>query len=77
MVELHDVLLAGVRDRERQPGELRTTQNWIGCPGATTETATFVPPPPGELAGLLSDLERFVHEDPRPGAGRTGSSIWS
>jgi Fic family protein len=63
--EVHSVLLAGVRGRERQPGELRTTQNWIGPPGATIETATFVPPPPGELAGLLSDLERFVHEDPQ------------
>jgi Fic family protein len=61
--EMHGVLLAGVRGRERQPGELRTTQNGIGSPGATIETATFVPPPPGELAGLLSDLERFVHED--------------
>ncbi len=63
--EMHGVLLAGVRGRDRQPGELRTTQNWIGPPGATIETATFVPPPPGELAGLLSDLERFVHEDPQ------------
>jgi Fic family protein len=63
--EMHGVLLAGVRGRERQPGELRTTQNWIGPSGATIETATFVPPPPGELAGLLSDLERFVHDDPQ------------
>jgi len=63
--EMHGVLLAGVRGREHQPGELRTTQNWIGSRGATIETATFVPPPPGELAGLLSDLERFVHEDPQ------------
>ena len=62
--EMHGVLLAGVRGRDRQPGELRTTQNWIGSPGATRETATFVPPP-GELAGLLSDLEGFVHEDPQ------------
>ncbi len=63
--EMHGVLLAGVRGRDRQPGELRSTQNWIGPPGATIETATFVPPPPDELAGLLSDLERFVHEDPQ------------
>ena len=63
--EMHGVILAGVRGRERQPGELRTTQNWIGPPGATIETATFVPPPPGELGGLLTDLERFVHDDPQ------------
>lgn len=61
--ELHAVILAGVRGRQRQPGELRTTQNWIGPGGATIETATFVPPPPDEIAGLLTDLERFMHED--------------
>lgn len=63
--EMHAVILAGVRGRDRQPGEVRTTQNWIGPAGATIETATFVPPPPDELAGLLTDLEFFVNEDPR------------
>ena len=62
--EMHGVILAGVRGRDRQPGELRSTQNWIGPAGATLESATFVPPPPGEIAELLTDLERFVHEDP-------------
>lgn len=62
--EMHAVILAGVRGRDRQPGEIRSTQNWIGPPGATIETATFVPPPPDELSGLLTDLEQFVHEDP-------------
>lgn len=62
--EMHAVILAGVRGRHRQPGELRTSQNWIGPPGATIETASFVPPPPGELGALLSDLERFIHEEP-------------
>lgn len=62
--EMHAVLLAGVRGRERQPGEIRSTQNWIGPPGATIETATFVPPPPDEIGPLLTDLERFVHENP-------------
>lgn len=63
--EMHAVLLAGVRGRDRQPGELRTTQNWVGSVGATIETATFVPPPPDEIGDLLSDLERFVHEEPQ------------
>jgi Fic family protein len=63
--EMHAVILAGVRGRERQPGAIRTSQNWIGGLGATMENATFVPPPPVELGDLLSDLERFVHEKPR------------
>lgn len=63
--EMHAVILAGVRGRNRQPGELRTTQNWIGSTGATIDTAVFVPPPPSEVGSLLSDLERFVHEEPQ------------
>ncbi|GIU93178.1 MAG: cell filamentation protein Fic [Acidimicrobiia bacterium] len=61
--EMHAVLLDGVRGRDRHPGELRTSQNWIGGPGATIETASFVPPPPEELGPLLADWERFVHEN--------------
>ncbi|MFN0092685.1 MAG: Fic family protein [Acidimicrobiales bacterium] len=63
--ELHAIILDGVRGRTRQPGEIRTSQNWIGSPDATVSTATFVPPPPAEIGGLLDDLERFVHEDPQ------------
>lgn len=63
--EMHAVILAGVRGRDLQPGDLRTTQNWIGSAGATIDMATFVPPPPEELADLLSDLERFIHENPQ------------
>jgi Fic family protein len=61
--EMHRRLLAGVRGRERMPGEFRTTQNWVGDSGSTIETARFVPPPPEELPGLLADWERYAHED--------------
>lgn len=61
--ELHRRLLAGVRGRERMPGEFRTSQNWIGAGNSTIETARFVPPPPDELPDLLGDWERFAHED--------------
>jgi Fic family protein len=64
---MHEILLAGVRGRERQPGELRRSQNWTGAPGATPETAIFVPPPPEELGDLLADWERFANlEDGLP-----------
>lgn len=62
--EIHKRLMAGVRGRDLAPGEFRTTQNWIGPPGSTIESAPFVPPPPSELPELLSDWERFVHEEP-------------
>jgi Fic family protein len=60
--EMHRRLLAGVRGRERAPGEFRTTQNWVGESGSTIESARFVPPPPGELPALLADWERYAHE---------------
>jgi Fic family protein len=63
--EMHGRLMAGVRGRELAPGELRTTQNWIGAPGSTVETAQFVPPPPAELPSLLADWEHFAHEEPQ------------
>jgi Fic family protein len=63
LCEMHRRLMAGVRGRERSPGELRLTQNWIGAPGSTIETARFVPPPAAELPELLADWERFANED--------------
>ena len=60
--EMHQILMDGVRGRDRLPGEIRSTQNWLGPPGATLGDAVFVPPPPGELSDLLSDWERFAHD---------------
>ncbi len=60
--EIHTELMRGVRGGRLQPGELRTSQNWIGPSGCTLATATFVPPPPHEVPQVLSDLERFLHD---------------
>jgi Fic family protein len=60
--EIHAKLLTGVRGADRQPGELRRVQNWIGPAGSTLATATFVPPPPGAVPDALADLERFLHD---------------
>lgn len=61
--EIHERLLRGVRGANLTPGDLRTSQNWIGPAGCTLNTATFVPPPPHEVATALGQLERFMHDD--------------
>ncbi len=59
--EIHAGLMRGVRGGRLTPGELRTSQNWIGPAGCRLATATFVPPPPREVPQALSDLEQFLH----------------
>ena len=65
--EIHARLMHGARGGRLTPGEVRTTQNWIGPGGCSLREATFVPPPPQEVPQALSDLERFLHiESPPP-----------
>jgi Fic family protein len=65
--EIHAELMRGVRGGKLQPGELRTSQNWIGPAGSTLNTAAFVPPPHHEVANALGALENFLHSsDPLP-----------
>lgn len=61
--ELHEKLMHGVRGKHANPGELRRSQNWIGPGGSTLRDALFVPPPPHEVERLLSDLEKFIHDE--------------
>lgn len=61
--EIHAELLQDVRGSHLTPGELRTSQNWIGPSGCTLNEATFVPPPHHEVAQQLAELEEFLHTD--------------
>ncbi len=67
MRELHERLMTGVRGGHATPGAVRTSQNWIGSPGAMLNDATYVPPPVPEMADALTALEQYVHsDDPTP-----------
>ena len=62
--EMHAILLADGRGAEKQPGEFRRSQNWIG--GSRPGNAAFVPPPPDRLDDCLSNLERYLHATANP-----------
>ncbi len=60
--ELHEQLMQGVRGGDKNPGNFRTHQNFIGTLGSRIDTATFVPPPPDRLMACLDSWEKFLHE---------------
>ena len=68
--EVHGVLLAKGRGSKKQPGEFRTSQNWIG--GSRPGNALFVPPPPDQVIECLGALENFLHNQEVPSLVRAG-----
>ena len=62
LCEMHDRLLSGVRGDEADPGELRTTQNFIGST-PYIQDARYVPPPPNEIPDLLEDLLEYANRE--------------
>ena len=70
--ELHAKLMTGARGGHVTPGEFRKTQNWIGPPGATLATATYVPPPPDALMDCLGSWEKFLHDRSLPVLAQAG-----
>jgi Fic family protein len=57
--EIHAIMLSRGRGADKNPGEFRTTQNWIG--GTRPGNAHFVPPPPQDVETIMSNLESFLH----------------
>ncbi len=58
--ETHKILMQGVRGKNKQPGEFRTSQNWIGV---SLNNAVFVPPYHEHVPDFMSDMEKFLHDD--------------
>ena len=60
LCETHKVLMKGVRGEKKQPGDFRKSQNWIG---PSLKHATYIPPHEELILDLMSDLEKFIHND--------------
>ncbi|MDD3594215.1 MAG: Fic family protein [Candidatus Gastranaerophilales bacterium] len=61
--EAHEVLMSGVRGQEKNPGEFRHSQNWIGSAGSTLKKSSFIPPSPEDMIQAMSDLEKYINAD--------------
>lgn len=61
--EIHACLLHGVRGTDKNPGEFRKTQNWIGTQNCTLATASFVPPPADKMVEAMEQLEMYIHDE--------------
>lgn len=61
--EMHRIILDSVRGAQKTPGRIRTTQNWIGPRGCTIDSATFIPPVPEEVYGLLINLYEYMNDE--------------
>ncbi|MCP4297195.1 MAG: Fic family protein [Proteobacteria bacterium] len=71
--EIHSVLLSSGRGSSKSPGEFRRSQNWIG--GTRPGNAQFVPPPQEKVLDCMSDLEKFIHNDPEPTAALVKAAL--
>ena len=59
--ETHAVLLESARGQEKNPGEFRYSQNWIGGQGSTLRNARYIPPNPEDMINAMSDLEKYMN----------------
>jgi Fic family protein len=64
----HEILMQGVRGKDKTPGAYRTEQNWIGPTGCTLENAGFIPVSPDHLQTGLDEWERYSRSEAEPDA---------
>lgn len=58
--QIHKILLDSVRGQNKEPGEFRKDQNWIGAAGCSIDEATFVPPSPLQLNDFLEQWQSYM-----------------
>lgn len=61
--EIHIELMKGVRGQEKNPGEFRRSQNWIGPQGGSLKNAVFVPPAKEQMEQSMSDMEKYINSE--------------
>ena len=61
--ETHEILMQEVRGGEKNPGEFRRSQNWIGPAGSKLKDARYIPPTPEDMIAAMSDLEKFINRE--------------
>lgn len=62
LCETHKVLIQDVRGQDKNPGEFRRSQNWIGSSNSNLHTARYVPPTVEDMQASMRDLEKFINE---------------
>ena len=60
--EIHEQLLSGVRGQEKNPGEFRKSQNWIGAANCSLKEARYIPPNVEDMNQAMDELERYMNE---------------
>lgn len=60
--EIHEKLITGLRGSEKNPGEFRRSQNWIGSANCSLKDARFIPPNVDDMNAAMSDLEKYMNE---------------
>lgn len=60
---IHAVLMEGVRGQEKNPGEFRRSQNWIGSAGCSLKNARYIPPNVEDMKAAMSKLEKYINEN--------------
>lgn len=61
--ETHAILMENAHGQEKNPGEFRRSQNWIGGHGSTLKTAKYIPPNQEDMQDAMSALEKYMNED--------------